>query len=66
VFAPGDVADLRATLERALQQRQTQPEMTPNDLARGAVLYDAGVAAHVDALLRMARRIDASRNSAQR
>ncbi|CAB3753780.1 glycosyltransferase family 4 protein [Paraburkholderia humisilvae] len=60
VFAADDVADLRATLARVVLQRAQVPEsrsVTPVELARGAVLYDARVASHVDALLRAAQRI---------
>ncbi|HEY3596343.1 MAG TPA: glycosyltransferase family 4 protein [Paraburkholderia sp.] len=57
VFAPGDAADLRATVERALQQRQAAPTLTQYDVARDAVLYDASVAGHVAELLGTALRI---------
>ncbi len=61
VFASGDAADLRATLERVARQRQTAPRLTQYDVARDAVLYDASVAGHVDALLSAAQRIVDSR-----
>jgi glycosyltransferase involved in cell wall biosynthesis len=57
VFKPADVDDLRATLERALQQRRVAGQPTPQDIARDAVLYDASVAGHVGALLDAAARI---------
>ena len=57
VFAPDDEADLRATLERAVQQRLAAAPPDQAEVARGAVLYDASVAGHVDALLALARRI---------
>ena len=63
VFAPDDLADLRATLERAIEPRlasgATTPTLAaaPDDVAREAVLYDASVASHVDALLGLATQI---------
>jgi glycosyltransferase involved in cell wall biosynthesis len=57
VFAPDDEADLRATLERAVQRRLAAAPQAQADVARGAVLYDASVAGHVDALLALAKRI---------
>jgi glycosyltransferase involved in cell wall biosynthesis len=57
VFAPDDEADLRATLERAVQQRLSAASQAQAEVARGAVLYDASVAGHVDALLALAKRI---------
>jgi hypothetical protein len=57
VFAPDDVADLRATLERAVQQRLNGATLAPAAVAQGAVLYDASVAGHVDALLGLATQI---------
>jgi glycosyltransferase involved in cell wall biosynthesis len=69
-FAPGNVADLRATIERAARRsaRAIEPGesaasamSTPADVARDAVRYDARVASHVDALLRAAQRIVESR-----
>ncbi|MGF7136857.1 glycosyltransferase involved in cell wall biosynthesis [Paraburkholderia sp. EB58] len=57
VFAPDDEADLRATLERAVQQRLAAAPREQAEVAHGAVLYDASVAGHVDALLALARRI---------
>ena len=57
VFAPDDEADLRATLERAVQQRLAPGPQEQAEMARGAVLYDASVAGHVDALLALAKRI---------
>jgi glycosyltransferase involved in cell wall biosynthesis len=61
VFAPNDLADLRATLERAVRAHRDGMRRAPPELARDAVLYDASVAAHVSALLRLARQIDAAR-----
>jgi glycosyltransferase involved in cell wall biosynthesis len=65
LFAPNDVAALRATLERVARQYSdasaAATAVTPADVARGAVLYDARVASHVDALLRAAQRIVGSR-----
>jgi glycosyltransferase involved in cell wall biosynthesis len=57
VFAPDDLADLRATLEGAVQQRLVAAPREQAEVALGAVLYDASVAGHVDALLSLARRI---------
>jgi glycosyltransferase involved in cell wall biosynthesis len=66
VFAPDDLADLRATLERAIGPRlasgATAPTLAaalaaPADVAREAVLYDSSVASHVDALLALATQI---------
>jgi glycosyltransferase involved in cell wall biosynthesis len=57
VFAPDDEADLRATLERAVQQRLSAAPRAQAEVARGAVLYDASVGGHVDALLALAKRI---------
>lgn len=59
VFAPDDVADLRATLERAVRQRLATS--VPAGLARGAVLYDARVESHVDALLALAGEVRGGR-----
>jgi glycosyltransferase involved in cell wall biosynthesis len=59
VFAPDDEAGLRATVERAVQQRLAGPGPVQSELARGAVLYDAGVAGHVNALLALAERVHA-------
>lgn len=61
VFAPNDVADLRATLERAVREHRDGMRRAPPELARDAVLYDASVAAHASALLTLARQIDAAR-----
>jgi glycosyltransferase involved in cell wall biosynthesis len=61
VFAPGDVADLRAALERAVRAHRDGTRRAPLELARDAVLYDAGVAAHASALLTLARQIEAAR-----
>lgn len=60
VFAAGDVADLRATLERAVRGRLTIQQSQPrwqSELARDAVLYDTSVAGHADALLALATYI---------
>ncbi|MGF6723924.1 glycosyltransferase involved in cell wall biosynthesis [Paraburkholderia sp. GAS41] len=57
VFKPDDEADLRATLERAVQQRLAATPREPAEVARGAVLYDVSVAGHVEAMLRLARQI---------
>jgi glycosyltransferase involved in cell wall biosynthesis len=63
VFAPDDLADLRATLERAIRPRLASGATSPTvaaasaDVAREAVLYDASVASHVDALLGLATQI---------
>jgi glycosyltransferase involved in cell wall biosynthesis len=59
VFTPDDAADLRDTLERAVEGRLTGAAPQQSALARAAVLYDASVAGHVDALLRLATRIRA-------
>ncbi|MFM0121013.1 glycosyltransferase family 4 protein [Paraburkholderia sp. RL18-101-BIB-B] len=61
VFAPNDLADLRATLERAVRVHRDGTRRAPPELARDAVLYDASVTAHVSALLTLARQIDAAR-----
>ncbi|WP_186308689.1 glycosyltransferase family 4 protein [Paraburkholderia sp. BCC1885] len=58
VFAPDDEADLRATIERAVQERLAAAPREPMDVARGAVLYDASVAGHVDALLALTASVD--------
>lgn len=57
VFAPDDEASLRAALARAVQQRLAGAAPTQAEVAHGAVLYDASVAGHVDALLALARRM---------
>jgi glycosyltransferase involved in cell wall biosynthesis len=57
VFAHNDVDDLRATLARVLAQRAASAHTTPEDIARGAVLYDTSVTNHVSALLRAAQQI---------
>ncbi|HEY1998861.1 glycosyltransferase family 4 protein [Paraburkholderia sp.] len=57
VFTPDDEADLRATLARAVEGRLAGPVPLQSELARQAVLYDASVAGHVDALLALAGRI---------
>ncbi|MFM0002712.1 MULTISPECIES: glycosyltransferase family 4 protein [Paraburkholderia] len=61
VFAPNDLADLRATLERAVRANRDGTRRASPELARDAVLYDASVTAHVSALLTLARQIDAAR-----
>ncbi|MFM0155753.1 glycosyltransferase family 4 protein [Paraburkholderia sediminicola] len=61
VFAPDEVADLQTALERAVRQRLANPASLSSELARDAVLYDARVAGHVDALLALAKRIFASK-----
>jgi glycosyltransferase involved in cell wall biosynthesis len=61
VFAPNDLADLRATLERAVRAHRDGTRRASPELARDAVLYDASVTAHVSALLTLARQIDAAR-----
>lgn len=61
VFAPGDVDDLRATLARVVQGRLGGPLPSQLELACNAVLYDASVAGHVDALLALATRIRAAK-----
>ncbi|HZZ11729.1 MAG TPA: glycosyltransferase family 4 protein, partial [Paraburkholderia sp.] len=60
VFAPDDVNDLRATLARAVRQWQANPA-NAGAVAGGAVLYDASVESHVDALLDLATEIVARR-----
>lgn len=59
VFTPDDEADLRVTLERAVNGRLAGPARQQTDVARDAVLYDASVAGHVDALLTLATHIRA-------
>ncbi|MGF6768782.1 glycosyltransferase involved in cell wall biosynthesis [Paraburkholderia sp. GAS199] len=66
VFAPEDVASLRATIERAVQQRLAGPAPLPSELARDAVRYDARVAGHVDALLALVKTIVERRGAAAR
>ncbi|PRY07142.1 glycosyltransferase family 4 protein [Paraburkholderia sp. BL25I1N1] len=61
VFAPDDLADLRATLERAVRVHRDGTRRAPSEFAHDAVLYDASVAAHASALLTLARQIDAAR-----
>lgn len=61
VFAPDDLADLRTTLARAVRAHQDGTRREPPDLARDAVLYDPGVAAHADALLTLANQLDGAR-----
>ncbi|WP_186307985.1 glycosyltransferase family 4 protein [Paraburkholderia sp. BCC1884] len=57
VFAPGDVAGLRATIERAVQQRLADPTRMSPESTRHAVLYDTRVAGHVEELLTLATGI---------
>jgi glycosyltransferase involved in cell wall biosynthesis len=59
VFSPDDEADLRLTIERAVTARLAGTMPQQSDVARNAVLYDASVAGHVDALLALATRIRA-------
>jgi glycosyltransferase involved in cell wall biosynthesis len=59
VFTPDDAADLRATLERAVQGRLAAAAPQQAETARNAVLYDASVSGHVAALLALATRIRA-------
>ncbi|MGZ2745610.1 glycosyltransferase family 4 protein [Burkholderia stagnalis] len=58
LFAPGDVQSLRATLHRAVRAA-LDGRRAPAEIARGAVTYDTGVAAHVDALMALATRFHA-------
>lgn len=57
LFALGDVDALRATLRRAVRTTLGAARRTPGEIARGAVAYDTGVAAHVDALMALAKPI---------
>jgi glycosyltransferase involved in cell wall biosynthesis len=59
VFTPDDAADLRATLERAVEGRLAVSAPQQAETARNAVLYDASVSGHVAALLALATRIRA-------
>jgi glycosyltransferase involved in cell wall biosynthesis len=59
VFKPDDPADLRSTLERAVQGRLAGAAPHQADVARNAVLYDASIGGHVDALRALAMRIRA-------
>ncbi|HEY2021535.1 glycosyltransferase family 4 protein [Paraburkholderia sp.] len=61
VFAPNDVADLRATLVRAVQAHRDGAGRAPPERIRDAVLYDPGVAAHVSALIELTREIERAR-----
>ncbi|WP_181969867.1 glycosyltransferase family 4 protein [Paraburkholderia sp. DHOC27] len=61
VFTPDDEADLRSTLARAVEARLAGSLPQPSGVARDAVLYDASVAGHVDALLALAQRIRVER-----
>ncbi|MDE1141685.1 glycosyltransferase family 4 protein [Paraburkholderia tropica] len=53
LFAPGDAAGLRRIIESAVAARAPRLDATPSD----AILYDASVPAHVDALLALATDI---------
>jgi glycosyltransferase involved in cell wall biosynthesis len=59
VFRPGDAADLRRTIEAAVAARGKRIEPAGTDRLTGhpAILYDASVQAHVDALLTLATDI---------
>ena len=58
VFEPGDVADLRATLARVVAAYRDHARLAPPELTdTAAVRYDPSVAAHVDALLSLAKQI---------
>jgi glycosyltransferase involved in cell wall biosynthesis len=57
VFAPDNVADLRAVIETAVQQRLANPATLSPGLASEAILYDARVAGHVDALVALASHV---------
>lgn len=61
VFTPDDAVDLRMTIERAVQRCLAGAAPLPSEVARGAVLYDASVAGHVDALLALAKQIRAGK-----
>jgi glycosyltransferase involved in cell wall biosynthesis len=54
-FRPGDAADLREAVKRALASVSTRAAVS-----RDAILYDSGVAAHVAELLALAQRISAA------
>ncbi|HTH73311.1 MAG TPA: glycosyltransferase family 4 protein [Trinickia sp.] len=57
VFKAGDVADLRVTLNRALQSRRPKAGGEPAELARDPLLYDAALTSHVRALLELAAQV---------
>ncbi|CAG9237315.1 Glycosyltransferase involved in cell wall biosynthesis [Paraburkholderia tropica] len=57
LFAPGDAAGLRRIIESAVAARAPRLDAAPSD----AILYDASVPAHVDALLALAADIVSAR-----
>ncbi|WP_175951175.1 glycosyltransferase family 4 protein [Burkholderia sp. BCC0405] len=56
LFEPGDVQSLRTALRRAVQAT-LDGRCAPDEIARGAVTYDTGVTAHVNALMALATRL---------
>jgi glycosyltransferase involved in cell wall biosynthesis len=56
-FAPGDVDDLRRAIRRAIENRVA--------VSRDAILYDPGVAVHVEQVLALANRINAAGSTAR-
>ncbi|CAG4922395.1 glycosyltransferase family 4 protein [Paraburkholderia gardini] len=69
IFEPGNESSLRAVVERAALQRRAE-EPRASSLVGGTggsaspVLYDASVASHVEALLTLAKDIDARKGGA--
>ncbi|MXN74648.1 glycosyltransferase [Burkholderia sp. 4701] len=55
LFAPGDVQSLRTALHSAARV-VLDGRRAPDEIACGAVTYDTGVTAHVDALMALATR----------
>ncbi len=71
IFEPDSESSLYAAVERAVAQRRTEGPRAPSPTRSGtsgipaAVLYDASVAGHVEALLALASDIGACRRAAQ-
>lgn len=61
LFAPDDVAGLRAVLHEAVARARDGSRRVAAQIAQDAIAYDASVAGHVDALLVLAQQIDARR-----
>ncbi len=60
LFAPGDAGALRATLHQAVRVTRDTARRAPSEIASGGVVYDTGVAAHVDALVALASHVHAN------
>jgi glycosyltransferase involved in cell wall biosynthesis len=56
-FAPGDVDDLRRAIRRAIENRVA--------VSREDILYDPGIAVHVEQILVLAKRINAAGSTAR-